>query len=57
MIEADYYRQEADRCRRDAAASANPQARRQLDQLAQYYERQARWAVAPEAAPGPVQRA
>ncbi|WP_165356419.1 hypothetical protein [Sphingosinicella sp. BN140058] len=57
MIEAEYYREQADQCRRDAAESRNPQARRQLDQLAHYYERQARWAVGPEPAHGPIQRA
>ena len=56
MIEADYYRQQADQCRKDAAAAVTPQARRQLDQLAAYYERQARWASTPEQAHGPVQR-
>jgi hypothetical protein len=57
MIEADYYRQQADQCRKDAAAAVTPQARRQLDQLAAYYERQARWASTPEQTHGPMQRA
>lgn len=44
MTEADYYRIQAETCHRDAAMSPNREARRQLTQLARYYEAQARWA-------------
>ena len=47
MTEADYYREQANACRRDATESASEAARRQLRQLAQHYEVQARWADAP----------
>ena len=53
MTEADYYREQADACRRDAIESASEAARRQLRQLAKHYEVQARWADAPPS-PAPL---
>ena len=47
MSEADYYRNQAETCLGDAAAAVTSEARRQLTQLAQYYELQARWADEP----------
>jgi hypothetical protein len=47
MSASNFYLEEANRCRSGAAECSDPRAQRALEQLAQYYEAEARRASAP----------